>query len=370
MQRRVTLPVQERRRSSRVKRFAISFTEEPRPVARNEQLIRQHKILQILEHSRYGYLLEEIRDDLVNQLGLTSLHVRTVRRDLEALQAAGVDVDSHESPRGRVWKMGTGARGMHKINASATELIALSLGRDLMLPLAGTPFWVGIESFWNKIKEELPDGIWDHYQKFRQVLHVSGVTPKSYKDQEGVLKTINRAIQQHRVVQISYQTLGQPKPKEREIEPYGVVLYQSSIYIVAAAREIEDLETRVRHWKLDRFKKAEALDAYFKPPKDFDLEQHLAQSIGIFASEKPQNFKIRISSFAAAWVREDPWHPEQKIESQEDGSVILTVKAANDLEIIPRVLALGAEAEVLSPASCRKAVAERVKRLAQIYQID
>ncbi|WP_146436394.1 helix-turn-helix transcriptional regulator [Blastopirellula retiformator] len=339
-------------------------------MARNEQLIRQHKILQILEPSRYGYLLEEIRDDLVTQLGLTSLHVRTVRRDLEALQAAGVDVDSHESPRGRVWKMGSGARGMHKINASATELIALSLGRDLMLPLAGTPFWIGIESFWNKIQEELPGSIWDHYHKYRQVLHVSGITPKSYKEQEGVLKTINRAIQQHRVVQISYQTLGQPMPKQREIEPYGVVLYQSSIYIVAAAREVEDPESRVRHWKLDRFKKAEALDDYFKPPKDFDLEQHLAQSIGIFASEKPQNFKIRISSFAAAWVREDPWHPEQKIEPQEDGSVILTVKAANDLEIIPRVLALGPEAEVLSPASCRKAVAERVKRLAEIYKID
>ncbi|MFI4874785.1 MAG: helix-turn-helix transcriptional regulator, partial [Blastopirellula sp. JB062] len=302
-------------------------------MARNEQLIRQHKILQILEHSRYGYLLEEIRDDLVAQLGLTSLHVRTVRRDLEALQAAGFDVDGHDSQRGRVWKMGSGARGMHKISASATELIALSLGRDLMLPLAGTPFWVGIESFWNKIQEQLPESIWEHYRKYRQALHVSGITPKSYKNQEGILKTINRAIRQHRVVQISYQTLGQPKPKQREIEPYGVVLYQSSIYIVAAACEVAEPESRVRHWKLDRFTKAEALDTYFKPPKDFDLERHLAQSIGIFASEKTQNFKIRISSFAAAWVREDPWHPEQKIESQEDGGVILTVKAANELEI-------------------------------------
>ncbi len=71
-------------------------------MARNEQLIRQHKILQILERYRFGRTLEEIRQDLVDELGLTSLHQRTVRRDLEALQAAGIDVDVSEIGRGRV----------------------------------------------------------------------------------------------------------------------------------------------------------------------------------------------------------------------------------------------------------------------------
>ena len=134
-------------------------------MARNEQLIRQHKILQILERVRYGKTLEELRDDLVDELGLVSLHTRSVRRDLEALQAAGIDVDAHDSGRGRVWKLGPKAKGSYQITASATELIALSLGRDLMYPLAGTPFWIGIESFWNKIREEIPDTVLDHYQR-------------------------------------------------------------------------------------------------------------------------------------------------------------------------------------------------------------
>ena len=60
-------------------------------MARNEQLIRQHKLLQLLELSRFGRTLEELRGDLVADLGLTKLHERTVRRDLEALQAAGFD---------------------------------------------------------------------------------------------------------------------------------------------------------------------------------------------------------------------------------------------------------------------------------------
>ena len=338
-------------------------------MARNEQLIRQHKILQILERYRYGCLLEEIRDALVDELGLTSLHTRTVRRDIESLQSAGLDIDVHDSGRGRVWKLGASGRGMHKITATATELIALSLGRDLLLPLSGTPFWVGVESFWTKIQEQLPETTWDHYRKYRQVLYVTGLAAKNYSAQEGALKNLNRAIHQHRVVEVAYQKPGQPSPSQRRLEPYGIVFHQGSIYIVAAANELpEEDPDRIRHWKLDRFKKAEVTDDYFKVPKDFDLEEHLGGSIGIFAAHESMDFKIKVSAVAANWVTEDPWHPEQKVERLDDGSVLLTVKAAHELEIIPRVLALGPEAEVLSPKSTREAIMARVMKMAEVYE--
>ena len=87
-------------------------------MARNEQLIRQHKILQVLERVRFGKTLNELRDDIVEELGLTSIHTRTLRRDLEALQAAGIDVAVHDSPRGKVWKLGPRAKATTKISAS------------------------------------------------------------------------------------------------------------------------------------------------------------------------------------------------------------------------------------------------------------
>jgi predicted DNA-binding transcriptional regulator YafY len=74
-----------------------------------------------------------------------------------------------------------------------------------------------------------------------------------------------------------------------------------------------------------------------------------------------------VSSYGARWVLEDPWHADQRVEKQPDGSILLTVKAAHELEIIPRVLALGAEAEVIAPASCRKMIAEMVKKMAATY---
>jgi predicted DNA-binding transcriptional regulator YafY len=109
------------------------------------------------------------------------------------------------------------------------------------------------------------------------------------------------------------------------------------------------------------------LDQWFSREEDFDIEKHLGQSLGIFAASKPSDFRIRISAHAAPWVIEDPWHPAQQVEKLEGGDIVLTVKAAHELEIIPRVLALGPDAEILAPAACRKNMAKMVREMAARY---
>lgn len=336
-------------------------------MARNAQLIRQHKLLQILEQYRFGRTVEELRDELVSTLGLGTLHVRSVHRDLVALQAAGIDVDMHETQRGRIWKFGSKARTVVKVTATATELIALSMGRDLLYPLAGTLFWQGIESFWSKLQDELPAGVQKHYQEYRQTLYVRGMPAKSYQKQHGMLATLHRAILDHRVISIEYQPPGKDVQK-RKIEPYAVVFYNSSLYILAAAHEIPAGQDRIRHLKLDRFLKTDDTSNFFEVPADFDLKEHLGQGSGIFSGDKPRDFRIRITARGSRWVTEDPWHPDQQVEQQAEGSIILTVKAAHELEIIPRVLALGSEAELLSPDSCRQQLAAVLRQAVAQYE--
>ncbi|HEV7279372.1 MAG TPA: transcriptional regulator [Pirellulaceae bacterium] len=347
-------------------------------MARNEQLIRQHKILQLLERARFGKTLQELVDDLVDELGLSGLSDRTVRRDLEALQAAGIDVDSHESQRGKIWKLGPGTKGVHKITASATELIALSLGRDLLTPLMGTVFWQGIETFWKNIQEELTEPVWDHYQKYRQVLYVLGTPAKTYTEQQGIIKTINRAILEHRVVEIEYQAIGKPLATKL-IEPYAVALYQSSLYIIcgyptspadksgADGTSAPAGTAPIVNLKLDRFQKATALDHWYKPRSHEEIDEYVRSRLGIFSSPEMREYVLKISQRAAPWVLEDPWRSDQETEELPDGSLLLRVQAGHDLEIIPKALALGAEAEILEPASCRDAVREMVERMHATY---
>lgn len=339
-------------------------------MARNEQLIRQHKIIQVLERLRFGATLDELRDTVVEELGLTSLHSRSIRRDIEALVAAGMPIIDEETARGRVWKLSRADKGLQKIAITASELIALSMGRQLMLPLVGTQFWIGIESFWNKVREQLPAGVWDHYQRYRRTLYVLGTPAKSYEKQQGILKTVNRAIQEHRRLEMEYQSLGKPL-QVRVIEPYGVVIYQSSIYVIATEEAREGAGTdQLKHWKLDRFLSATALDNWYKPNEQIDLEAHLGQSIGIFSGAEAKTYEIRLSASAARWVQEDPWHAQQTLEVDADGSATLRVPAYHDMEIIPKVLQLGEEAELISPASCRQRMTQTIADLAARYQSE
>src|SRR5262249_61830973 len=112
------------------------------------------------------------------------------------------------------------------------------------------------------------------------------------------------------------------------------------------------------------FPKSTPLYSSFQKPADFDLEAHLGSGIGIFSGGKARDFKIRISRRGARWVLEAPWHADQKVEPQSDGSIILTVPAHHELEIIPRVLALLSQADLPAPPPCRQAIATTLHQLA------
>ncbi len=335
-------------------------------MARNEQLIRHHKILQVLEGLRYGATLGELRQTIVEEMGLSSLHQRTIRRDIEALQLAGFDIHAADSPRGRVWKAGESVRQGFKVSASATELISLSVARELLMPLQGTPFWQGIESFWSKLLDEVPPSIANHYERHRDTLFVLGTTPKDYAEKLGVLKTLQRGIHEHRHVEIVYQAPGK-EAETRMLEPYATIVYVSSIYIIAADAELPPGRSRVRHWKLDRVERAVALDSWFTLPQDLDLERDMGGYATLFAGDQKESYTILLTGPAAQRLREDPWHPDQQLEEGPDDGWTLRVDASHPLDILPRLLSLGSDAQLVEPASARDRMREVIAILHEAY---
>jgi predicted DNA-binding transcriptional regulator YafY len=180
------------------------------------------------------------------------------------------------------------------------------------------------------------------------------------------LATINRAIQQHRVLAIRYQTASDDEAKPRKIEPYATVLYRGSLYVVATA--VGDSSARPpRHWKLDRFLSAEALDQRFKPTRGFDAAQHFQHSLGVFQGQSTVTARIHFEARSALWIRENPWSERQEIEALPNGGLVLTVFDAYETELMPRILALGDSATVLEPESLRIQIIEALESTRKRY---
>jgi len=103
-------------------------------MARNDQVTRQWFLLQALEKPG-GATIEELTRSLPADY---ACHARTVRRDIQALEARFPIYTDRVDGQVR-WKLVAGFNRVPAIQFSATELMALIFTRDLARPLEGTP---------------------------------------------------------------------------------------------------------------------------------------------------------------------------------------------------------------------------------------
>ncbi|MEK6247512.1 MAG: WYL domain-containing protein [Planctomycetales bacterium] len=336
---------------------------------RGKQTARQFKVLQLLEDSRFGLTTREIRDDVVDQLGLQSLHEKTIRRDLEHWQNLGYAIQQLETAnpdRPKVWKLDRSRMKVPSLPVSVVELLAFSAGRELLYPLAGTPYWDGIQRLWERMLETTSPEVIEHLDRQRAGLIVRGPLPKNYAPHEGMLSALNRATFEHRVVQIKYRGLGQPRQKRRTVEPHAICLFDNSIYVLAA--DTTDPDGPVKTFKLDRISAVEIQDKHFTPRADFDPGRYFDNSIGIFRHSKPKRFRIWISAEKAELAVELLQHPKQRVKQAGDGAIEIEIDAAYEEEIVPRVLQLGQHAEILVPKSSRRQIANIARELSGRYR--
>lgn len=336
---------------------------------RGKQTARQFRVLQVLEASRFGMSTRELVDQVTADLGLCSLSEKTIKRDIEHWQRLGFVIDRLALPnpqRPVVWKLDKAESKIPKLPVSVLELLAFSAARELLSPLAGTPYWDGIQKLWERIKENAPAKLLEELERQRASIIVRGFAPKDYTKHQGMLSALNRAIFEHRAAQIRYKTQGQQRPAKREIEPHAVCLFNNSIYVLAA--DSGSTDGPIKTYKLDRISAVEVQDRRFTPRVDFDPEKTFDNSIGIYSSGKPEKFRVRVGRERADWVVEAMLHPKQRVEANGDGSLVIEIDAAYESEMIPRVLGLGEHAEVIEPASCRRKIARIGQELSRIYR--
>ena len=67
-------------------------------------------------------------------------------------------------------------------------------------------------------------------------------------------------------------------------------------------------------------------------------------------------------------MTEDPWHPEQTLEQISDEHWVLTFPVSNSRAAIPRIMELGADAELLSPEPARQELIEIAREMIGHYK--
>jgi predicted DNA-binding transcriptional regulator YafY len=86
------------------------------------------------------------------------------------------------------------------------------------------------------------------------------------------------------------------------------------------------------------------------------LDGFIGQGYGIFAGLNVKWAKLQLSPERARWVSRELWHPLQKIQQMEDGSLIPEVPFTDIRELSMDILRQGRHVKVLEPAEHRDEV--------------
>ncbi len=312
-------------------------------------LVRQWLLLRILSARHYGVTVK----DLAAELGVS---LKTVRRDLETLQAAAFPLEETVGEYGRKkWRIDA-KRTSPGLGFALDEAIALYLARNLLEPLAGTPFWDAAQRAFRKIKATLGPETLKFCERFGQVFYQTMVGVSDYSKKAEIVDQLVAGIEDRQAVFITYQSLQATEPVTYDIFPYGMVYHRGSLYVVGWGRD----QDGIRHWKVDRISEAGVTGIPFQRPDAFDLREHLSKSFGVYhaGGQEPVCVKVRFAPEVARYVSESKWHPSQELTPQADGSLIAEFELGDTEEIKRWVLSFGRNAEVVAPATLRRELAE------------
>jgi len=321
---------------------------------RNDQVTRQWHLIWLLESSQ-GLTLDEIVKRLPPDY---PRHGRTVRRDLDALEAAGVPL-INERFEGRVrWRLMEGFRKLPALSFSPTEVMALVISRSLLQPLAGTEIKTALDSAMAKASRLLPPASMDYVQQIQSVFAV-GIGPhKTYREHRQTIDRLTQAIAKKRTVQMRYYSASRLRTTRREVDPYRLWYASGGLYLVGYCH----LRKEPRMFAVERMRAVTLTDHPYQMPLGFDLEAFVQDSLTVMRG-RPIEVELRFDKATAAWAKDRIWHPSQKLTQLKNNGMTMRLNVADSRELVGWILSFGGGVQVIKPEPLQKAVKDEARKL-------
>lgn len=332
-------------------------TKEAQQQARNEQVVRVIRILRDLDRVGGSDLYE-----LAERYGTTT---RTIRRDLEAIEEAGIPItcEAGEGSRKR-WRLDSDAseRIAHLIEASHFLALRLAMEESTVLRRNESLFAV-MEDLADRIekalgrrgREELRevDRCFFSWEKFawREAPHE-------------LMWPLVGAISKRRACLVTYRAPSSGnKDKRFRVLPLRLIVHNGALYVHAWQAHFKT----VLLLNLQRLQGLEVLDETEPLPPDYDPEKLENTAFGVFIGRGAENFILRFDAFARPYIEERRWHPTEKLTAEPDGRVMLTFRCTPSYEVTNWVASWREHVEVLEPKKLRDELRTYGQWLASTY---
>jgi predicted DNA-binding transcriptional regulator YafY len=320
---------------------------------RGAQLVRQWKIINLLETRKQGCTAQELAQ-------LLDANIRSVYRDLDALQDAGFPLYSEREEGQYFWRLLTSEKTNCGIPFNLSELVALRFAQDILGSFKGTPFPAGLNSIIRKIKKMLAPEMLQTMEGIQPQFTLSFTTSKAYDST--ILATVSEALTAKKQLEITYGARSTGEETSRVVLPYQIKISNGIFYLVAYCLTRGD----VRTFAVNRIKSAKMHEETFDAPESFRSNGRFETAFSVMTGE-PKDIVIKFSPKVAKLVTETTWHASQRSEVQPDGRVVVSMHAAVNYEILSWILGFGPRAEILEPPELRERVEKEFREGLAVY---
>lgn len=322
---------------------------------RNDQVTRQWHVLQRLEASKRGLTLDELLAALPADL---AKHPRTIRRDLEALEAAHFPLLSERVDGAVRWRLLDGFRNVPALSLSPTELMALTFTRQLLIPLEGTEIKAALDSALQKAMARIPPPAMELVRQLEQSFSVGLGPHKRYREHRLTIDLLPKAITRAHTVQMRYFSASRNATSRREVDPYRLRYMAGGLYLIAYCHWRKD----VRMFAVERIKSLTLTDHPYQMPLHFDLEAYVENALVVMQGKQIE-VELLFDKMTAAWVKDRVWHASQQTKKLKDGRLRMTLTVADTRELVGWVLSFGSGVRVVQPDSLRTVVKQEATRI-------
>jgi predicted DNA-binding transcriptional regulator YafY len=323
---------------------------------RNDQITRQWHLLRRLEGSS-GLTLHELVDAVPDDYPKND---RTVRRDLEALEAVGFPLVTERHNGQTRWRLIEGFRNIPALGFSATELMALTFSRKLLQPLEGTEIQSALNSALNKVAGALPPQGHEYVRALDNLFSIGLGPHKNYQHYKQTVDLITQTIDKTRTAQIRYFSASRNTTSRREVDPYRLWYASGGLYLIA----YDHLRKDVRMFAVERIRSITLTDHPYQMPLGFDVEAYVQDALMIMRGRR-MDVELLFSKNVAAWVKDKLWHSSQETFPLKDGRLRMTLKVADTDELVGWILSFGSHVKVIRPEGLHVKVRDEAKAIAK-----
>jgi proteasome accessory factor C len=177
-------------------------------------------------------------------------------------------------------------------------------------------------------------------------------------DDSDVARVVSKAIVQRRLVELDYYKENEDELALRRVEPYALTNGREGWYVASFDPE----RGGVRHFRLDRIKRAAVTDEKFTPRPEVDPAAEVDGWLRTGEVQASRTARVWVSPERARWARE----ARRVVEEWGDGAVVVELSFAGVDWLVREILREAGDAAVLEPEDARAAVRTAVARLREL----